>query len=36
MPNAQFARSNASITALKPGNSLPFGQSPSMRGKVIW
>ena len=35
MPSAQLARSKASITALKPGNSFPVGQSFAMRGSVI-
>ena len=34
MPNTQLARSKASITALKPGNSSPVGHSPAIRGKV--
>jgi len=36
VPRAQLVRSKASITALKPGNSSPLGQSFAMRGSVIW
>jgi hypothetical protein len=35
-PEPKLVRSKASITASKPGNSSPLGQSFAMRGSVIW